>query len=462
MQKRPTNDPVQLFTAQLNERTDKLANWCRKGEVDARALVRLAQLTVANEPKLQDPRSWPSVFQSLIQAAQLGLEPNGFLGDGWIIPRWDGKKKYNLATFQPGYKGLIKLVLRGGVVRRIRSFAVLEGDQFDVAFNPTTGAYDIEHRPSLTKRGDVIGAFSVAHYGDDSPPDIEFMDADSIDQARKCGFGDTPAWKAWPDQMARKTVIRRHANQLPLSPVARRGFALDNAVAINDGGRIEQITNIEPEDRDTFIDIPISAESDERPALPPHQEEPVYEQAPPAPTSKGAEALKTKMRTRSTSKAKAKAEPEPAGDPGPSDPDGLPSIPPAETKAGQPLDAIVAELRKAITGGDISEEIIGRCALLPKGAARNELRELVREQKAKAKAAPPTDDDDLPLIPPSEPGDIDPDDEIADLKARIAAGEVTGDAGRAVRARMKKLPRADYEEVSKLYDAAESAQGEGE
>jgi recombination protein RecT len=366
---------VKQFSDGLAKKSDQLTQWCRDGGVDARALIRQAQLTVSRDSRLHDPRSWPSVFYSLITAAQLGLEANGFLGDGWIIARWDKKAQCNLASFQPGYKGLLKLIRRSGEVKQLRSYVVLEGDEIDVRFDARVGRYDVDHRINLADRGtEVVAAFSVAHLADGSI-DVEIVDRASIDKARRAGHGDTPAWKTWPDQMARKVALRRHCNQLPMSPIARRALALDTAIAINDGERLEDLRASDPDDPGDYIDV--NADHADRPQLavapsdpepPPRAPEPAMQPArakaevapapdaapPPAASTPAAEALKDKVRKRRQSKAKT---------------DDLPPIPPPPIPPPDdpPRKAPTSEadyLREEVNAGRITDDVRARVRAL--------------------------------------------------------------------------------------------------
>lgn len=115
-----------------------------KGEI-ARALprhlnpdrmARIALTAFRRTPKLGDcdPRS---VFAAVIQAAQLGLEPDT-LGRSYLIPY--GRE----CQFVPGWKGLVDLVNRTGNAT-VWTGAVFQGDEFDYALGDRPF---VTHRPS--------------------------------------------------------------------------------------------------------------------------------------------------------------------------------------------------------------------------------------------------------------------------------------------------------------------------
>lgn len=115
-----------------------------KGEI-ARALprhlnpdrmARIALTAFRRTPKLGDcdPRS---VFAAVIQASQLGLEPDT-LGRSYLIPY--GRE----CQFVPGWKGLVDLVNRTGNAT-VWTGAVFQGDEFDYALGDRPF---VTHRPS--------------------------------------------------------------------------------------------------------------------------------------------------------------------------------------------------------------------------------------------------------------------------------------------------------------------------
>jgi recombination protein RecT len=68
-------------------------------------MIRLYRTAINKSPDLVKcaPRS---VLASIIEAAQLGLEPNGVLGEGYLIPFWNNKTKQIECQFITGLPGL--------------------------------------------------------------------------------------------------------------------------------------------------------------------------------------------------------------------------------------------------------------------------------------------------------------------------------------------------------------------
>ena len=73
-----------------------------------------------------------SFLGAMMNAAQLGLEPNTPLGQAYILPYRN--KGVLEAQFQIGYKGLIDLAYRSGEVEVIQSHVVYENDEFECEY----------------------------------------------------------------------------------------------------------------------------------------------------------------------------------------------------------------------------------------------------------------------------------------------------------------------------------------
>ena len=215
--------PAAQASQWLTQRSDQLAKWCQ-ATVDPEMLIRIGARLVAKQEQFQDPKTWPSLYLALITAAQLGLEPDGPRGDAYLIPYWDSKMKCNLVQLQPGYRGLMKLITRSGEIKSIRSHVVHEHDIFEMQLGSDKR---VDHQPAWKDRGAPVAVYSIATYAD-GDEDYELASWDDVMKAKASAKGKSPAWENWPDQMARKFVIKRHSNQLPLDGVARQAVAIDN------------------------------------------------------------------------------------------------------------------------------------------------------------------------------------------------------------------------------------------
>ena len=70
----------------------------------------------------------PSLLFSLKKAARLNLRPDG--SEGALIPRWDNDARTKLVSFQPMYKGTLRLGRRAGAVKEVVADIVFAGEPF--------------------------------------------------------------------------------------------------------------------------------------------------------------------------------------------------------------------------------------------------------------------------------------------------------------------------------------------
>lgn len=188
-----------------------------------------------------------SFLGAMMQAAQLGLEPNTPLGQAYLIPFKN--KGVMEVQFQIGYKGMIDLAYRSKEVVDIQAQCVYENDEFEyeLGLNPV-----LKHKPALKNRGEVILYYAVFHtksggYG------FEVMSKeDIINHAKKTSqsFGSSYSpWNKYFDEMAKKTVLKRVLKYAPI--------ASDFAMAINSDETIKSniSANMVDEEDETMVDI---------------------------------------------------------------------------------------------------------------------------------------------------------------------------------------------------------------
>ncbi len=202
--------------------------------VDADKLIRVAYTAIRKNPLLMQCTQ-PSLVSAVIECAQLGLLPDGVLGQAYLIPYKNNKKGCYEAQFQVGYKGLIDLARRSGQVVSIQAHVVYEGDEFDFAYGLEDKLY---HKPTLGDPGEPIAVYAAAKLTDGGHA-FEVMGIEQVNRIRDNSQGykmairydkmDTP-WIAHWDEMARKTAVRRLAKYLPISVEFQRAAAMDERV----------------------------------------------------------------------------------------------------------------------------------------------------------------------------------------------------------------------------------------
>ena len=126
----------------------------------AERMLRVVMTAVQKTPRLLEC-SERSLIGAVVEASQLGLEPDGVRGLAYLIPRRNRKTNTYEAQLQIGYKGLIDLARRSGQIQTITAEVVYQKD----AFRVVKGLHpDLVHEPAWNEPdpGPVIGAYAVA------------------------------------------------------------------------------------------------------------------------------------------------------------------------------------------------------------------------------------------------------------------------------------------------------------
>jgi len=186
---------------------------------------------VKNTPKLL--KCAPNeLLGAAIRVAELGLVPGAALGHAYILPFWNEKKGYMQANVILGYKGMIELAYRNGLVASIKATPVFHGDQFDW-YEDENGVH-FRHVPDLTNpnrgRAEKIAlVFAVARMTSGGVIPL-FMTRSEIEALRQKSSQarNNPVWGSDWEQMATKTLIRRLFKYLPVSVEAQQAAALDD------------------------------------------------------------------------------------------------------------------------------------------------------------------------------------------------------------------------------------------
>lgn len=243
-------------------------------------LLRVAMTSIQRNPKLLEC-SPQSLLACIMVCGELGLETDPFLGQAYLIPFWNSKKKCYEATLIPGYRGYITLARRSGEVQAVQAQVVKENDEFELEYGLNE---KLRHVPSTGERGKTIGAYVVVRYKDGSYS-FDYMSVDDIEKIRKRSKSpnDGP-WVTDYDEMCKKTVIRRHFKIVPLSTEdARKLAALEEFMEATNAGITDTAVAMTPELADFFPSTSLpetkpepesEPEEERKPAPPPKQTKP--------------------------------------------------------------------------------------------------------------------------------------------------------------------------------------------
>ena len=192
--------------------------------------TRMVMTALSTNPQLQ--KCTPESFLgAVMQAAQLGVEPNTPLGQAYLIPyRNKGRLE---CQFQLGYKGLLDLAYRSGEISIVDAQAVHENDFFEYEYGLEP---KLKFKPQLNDRGPVIAYYAMFKTRNGGYNFLVMSKEDVIahkDQYSKAAGSGYSPWSTNFDSMAKKTVLKQALKYAPLKSDFVKEVATDGTVKTN-------------------------------------------------------------------------------------------------------------------------------------------------------------------------------------------------------------------------------------
>src|SRR6476620_1623537 len=202
--------------------------------IEPEKFVRVA-LTAINKNEKLKRCTQTTILASLMDCAQLGLEPNGPLQEAYLIPYEDKRKGTVTCQLQIGYRGFAKLAHRSGKVAAIEANVVYERDQFE--YMQGSDAW-IKFKRTLEKdRGERVAVYCVVRMKDgsyalDIMPIHESYAIRNRSQAWRAfeQYKTEGPWNTDENEMHKKTCFKRLSKYLDLSPELHEAVQRDNEV----------------------------------------------------------------------------------------------------------------------------------------------------------------------------------------------------------------------------------------
>ena len=228
---------------------------------------------------MQNPAS---LFTALAEAAALGLSPDPQMEHFYPIPY--GKE----VQAQVGYRGLMFLAEQSGQIEDIGAMVIYR-DEFERlreeglrVVDRKTGDINMDEEDRIlgdvdTDPKNIVAAIAWVRLEGRPKQLTQLMTRDQIEQRRKAGHGNTPAWKQWYPEQCKKTVIKAllRSGRVPLGAHHRRimaaldaeegeGQAEDVVQAHAEVIRTEPIPSTEVLDHARREDNPLPEDADRR------------------------------------------------------------------------------------------------------------------------------------------------------------------------------------------------------
>ena len=179
---------------------------------------RIVITAITNSPALQKCSS-TSFLGAMMNAAQLGLEPNTPLGQAYLIPYG------NQCQFQIGYQGLIEVARRAGTTVEAHEIKANDDFSYTLGLHP-----DMIHKPALNNRGETVGYYAIWHNKDLSGFEVMTKDEIKAFAEKKSKAYKAGPWQTDFDAMAKKTVLKQALKYAPKSVELENAMAADSTV----------------------------------------------------------------------------------------------------------------------------------------------------------------------------------------------------------------------------------------
>jgi len=187
----------------------------------AERMARIATTVMRQTPKLAECEE-ASLLGAIMTCAQLGLEP-GPTGQAYLVPY--GRE----CTFILGYKGMMELARRSGVVETIYAEPVYALDEFvyEKGLDPKLRHIPNTDEEEGTDENPFVFVYAVVKYKDGGFNFVVLSRA-QVEKYRKRGKSpNSPMWRDDYVAAAMKTAIRRLATWMPQSVEFQTALAAD-------------------------------------------------------------------------------------------------------------------------------------------------------------------------------------------------------------------------------------------
>jgi len=195
--------PLVVMRERLEARRDELKN--ALVDIPPEQFIRALTTSAQINPELQAV-TWQSLWDACMRACRDGLLPDGV--EGAIVPY---KAK---ATWIPMYQGLLRRFRRSGQFKWVTANVVREGEVF--AHHIDEQGEHFRHVPGDSFEAPIVKVYAMATTKDGGVfvTVMSLAEANKIRNMSRASRDDAP-WKLWPEEMYKKTALRRLCKVLP-------------------------------------------------------------------------------------------------------------------------------------------------------------------------------------------------------------------------------------------------------
>lgn len=183
----------------------------------------------------------PSILSAALLGESLKLSPSPQLGQYYMVPFRNNKKRCKEAQFQLGYKGYIQLAIRSGQYKKLNVLAIKEGEL--VRFDPLNEEIEVNliDDEEVREEAKTIGYYAMFEYTNGFRKAMYWskkkMEAHALKYSK--GYAAKKGYTFWEkdfDGMAYKTMLRQLISKWGIMSIdMQNAMESDMAVIHEDG-----------------------------------------------------------------------------------------------------------------------------------------------------------------------------------------------------------------------------------
>lgn len=193
-------------------------------DVDPEKFIAAVTTALTLNPDIGFKCTPDSIKNACIKAAYDGLRPDG--KEGALVAYFNKDAKAHEASWMPMVYGIRKkarkhddIIISAEVVYKNDKFLVIKGDDERIEHEPA---------PMDADPGQVIASYAIFKQGD-TVLHREVMRLKDIEDARNASKSpNSPAWRNWFGEMAKKVAVNRGSKSVPMSDAVMQTIQRDN------------------------------------------------------------------------------------------------------------------------------------------------------------------------------------------------------------------------------------------
>lgn len=183
-----------------------------------------------------------SLANAIINVAAIGITLNPALKHAYLVPRRPKQGEPTAICLDISYMGLMHLAQQTGSILWGQAKLVYKSDTYKNTGIDSAPSHESDPFLSSKDRGPIIGAYCTVKTADGSYL-TEEMNIDELNKVKASSKAQSGPWKTWPEEMMRKTVVKRASKYWP--KVERLNLAID-AINQHEGIDFQEEKDITP------------------------------------------------------------------------------------------------------------------------------------------------------------------------------------------------------------------------